>query len=339
MTDMRTAFAAEASELLDEDPLTAIVLAEISADLFAKAAARHPDRVLNVGIREQLMVSVGGGLALAGLRPIVHTYAPFLVERAFEQVKLDLGHQGGHAVLVSIGASYDAARAGRTHQAPEDVALIDSVPGFSVIVPGHPAEVRGLLREAVNGLGSGPGGGSAYLRLSAERNREARPLSASLQMVRPGRRAVVVAVGPMLDPVLDAPPAAGLGQARIPFGPFLALACLELIFAHDWIDAWNAHDLERILSHYEDEALLTSPVALKLLNGDGTVRGKAALRAYFLRGLEAYPNLRFDLVDTLWGTETIVVFYINNVRGNKTAEVMQISPEGMIRRVWANYDQ
>ncbi|HJY04101.1 MAG TPA: transketolase [Streptosporangiaceae bacterium] len=201
---MRTVFASAASSVLEEDPLAAVVLAEISADLFAKAAARHPERVLNVGIREQLMVSVGGGLALAGLRPIVHTYAPFLVERAFEQVKLDLGHQGGHAVLVSIGASYDAARAGRTHQAPEDVALIDSVPGFSVIVPGHPAEVRGLLREAVNGLGSGPGGGSAYLRLSAERNREARPLSASLQMVRPGRRAVVVAVGPMLDPVLDA---------------------------------------------------------------------------------------------------------------------------------------
>ena len=92
------------------------------------------------------MVSVSGGLALAGMRPIVHSYAPFLVERAFEQVKLDLAHQGGHAVLVSIGASYDAARSGRTHQAPGDVALIDSVPGFSVVVPGHPAEVRGLLR-------------------------------------------------------------------------------------------------------------------------------------------------------------------------------------------------
>ncbi len=212
MTDMRTAFAAEAGELLDEDPLTAVVLAEISADLFAKAAARHPDRVLNVGIREQLMVSVAGGLALAGMRPIVHSYAPFLVERAFEQVKLDLAHQGGHAVLVSIGASYDAARSGRTHQAPEDVALVDSVPGFSVLVPGHPAEVRGLLRGAVDGLGSGPGGapgdgpggGSAYLRLSTESNREARPLSPGLQVVRSGRRAVVVAVGPMLDPVLDA---------------------------------------------------------------------------------------------------------------------------------------
>jgi transketolase len=66
MTDMRTVFAAEASELLEEDPLTAVVLAEISADLFGKAAARHPDRVLNVGIREQLMVSVGGGLAGGG---------------------------------------------------------------------------------------------------------------------------------------------------------------------------------------------------------------------------------------------------------------------------------
>ena len=200
MTDMRTAFTEEASALLDEDPLAAVVLAEISADLFAKAAARYPDRVLNVGIREQLMVSVGGGLALAGMRPIMHTYAPFLVERAFEQVKLDLAHQDAHAVLVSIGASYDAARSGRTHQAPEDVALLDSVPGFSVVVPGHPSEVRGLLRGAMGGLDSG----SAYLRLSTESNREAQPLWPGLQVVRSGRRAVVVAVGPMLDPVLDA---------------------------------------------------------------------------------------------------------------------------------------
>jgi transketolase len=200
MSDMRTVFAATASSLLDEDPLAAVVLAEISADLFAKAAARHPGRVLNVGIREQLMVSVGGGLALAGLRPIVHTYAPFLVERAFEQVKLDLAHQGVRAVLVSIGASYDAARAGRTHQAPEDVALLDTVPGFSVVVPGHPDEVPDLLREAVGVLDSR----STYLRLSSEANRSALPLWPGLQVVRSGREAVVVAVGPMLSPVLDA---------------------------------------------------------------------------------------------------------------------------------------
>ena len=110
-------------------------------------------------------------------------------------------------------------------------------------------------------------------------------------------------------------------------------------FAQDWVDAWNSHDLERILTHYDDEVLLISPIALKLLGGDGTVRGKAALREYFRRGLEAFPVLRFDLIDALWGTETIVVYYLNNVRGNKTAEVMLVNPAGKIRRVWANYDQ
>jgi hypothetical protein len=110
-------------------------------------------------------------------------------------------------------------------------------------------------------------------------------------------------------------------------------------FAQDWIDAWNSHDLERILTHYDDEVLLTSPVALRLLNGDGTVRGKAALRDYFLRGIQAYPNLRFDLIDALWGTETIVIYYVNNVRGSKTAEVMLLNSAGKIQRVWANYDQ
>jgi transketolase len=207
VTDMRTAFAETASALVEEDPRAAVVLAEISADLFAKAAARHPDRVLNMGIREQLMVSVGGGLALAGMRPILHTYAPFLVERAFEQVKLDLAHQGVHAVLASIGASWDAARAGRTHQAPEDVALIDTVPGLSVQVPGHPHEVPSLLRSAYARLdagGPGAGAGSTYLRLSAEANREELPVSPGLQVVRPGHQAVVVAVGPMLSPVLSA---------------------------------------------------------------------------------------------------------------------------------------
>jgi hypothetical protein len=110
-------------------------------------------------------------------------------------------------------------------------------------------------------------------------------------------------------------------------------------FAQDWVNAWNNHDLERILAHYDDEVLLVSPVALKLLSGDGKVRGKAALREYFLRGIQAFPDLRFNLIETLWGTETIVVYYINNVRGSKTAEVMLLNPAGKIRRVWANYDQ
>ena len=110
-------------------------------------------------------------------------------------------------------------------------------------------------------------------------------------------------------------------------------------FAAEWVAAWNSHDLDVILTHYAEDVELRSPVAQRLLQGDGTVRGKAALREYFELGLKAYPHLRFDLVETLWGIETIVISYVNNVRGSKTAEVMLINEAGKIRGVWANYDQ
>lgn len=110
-------------------------------------------------------------------------------------------------------------------------------------------------------------------------------------------------------------------------------------FAHEWASAWNTHDLERILAHYDEQVILTSPVALRLLSGDGTVRGKPALRDYFAKGLQAFPSLRFNLAEVFWGTETIVLSYLNNVRGNKTAEVMLMNSAGRICRVWANYDQ
>ncbi|MBE1573304.1 transketolase family protein [Amycolatopsis roodepoortensis] len=195
--NMRETFLEAAADALDTDPNVAVVLADISAAQLAFAARKHPDRVLNVGIREQLMMSTAGGLALAGMRPIVHTFSSFLVERAFEQIKLDLGHQDVGAVLVSSGASYDMPTAGRTHQAPGDVALIDTLPGWTVHVPGHPEEARRLLLESI------PGGGRVYLRLSAQENAKAH-LGAGLQTLREGGRGVVVAVGPMLDRTLEA---------------------------------------------------------------------------------------------------------------------------------------
>jgi len=110
-------------------------------------------------------------------------------------------------------------------------------------------------------------------------------------------------------------------------------------FAQQWIAAWNSHDLDRILTLYDDEVALSSPVALQRLGGDGTLRGKSALRDYFSGGLKALADLRFDLIEVLWGTESIVLLYRNNHRGTKTAEVMLLNPAGKVIRVWANYDQ
>ena len=195
---MRTRFTDVSARLLDEDPRVAVVLAAISADRFTAAARRHADRVVDVGIREQLLVSVAGGMASTGMRPVVHTIATFLVSRAYEQVKLDLGHQGFGAVLVSTGASYDYADSGRTHQAPEDVALLDTLQDWTVHVPGHADELELLLRQAVTGTGN------VYLRMSGQTNRRAQPVGAGFTVVRRGGGPVVVAVGPMLDPVLGA---------------------------------------------------------------------------------------------------------------------------------------
>ena len=200
MDTMRERFSAVTTELLDADPRLAVVLAVISGDRFKDAARAHPDRVIDVGIREQLLVGAAGGLALAGLRPIVHTFASFLVERPFEQVKLDLGHQGVGAVLVSAGASYDIAAGGRTHQAPGDVALLDTLDGWTVHVPGHPDEAEALLRHA-----AADGDSRVYVRLSDQANTAARPVSPGrFEVLREGRDGVVLAVGPMLDAVLEA---------------------------------------------------------------------------------------------------------------------------------------
>jgi ketosteroid isomerase-like protein len=108
--------------------------------------------------------------------------------------------------------------------------------------------------------------------------------------------------------------------------------------ANDWVAAWNAHDLERIMSHYEDAVELTSPVAAQLLNTvGGKVLGKANLRAYFQRGLEAYPELQFHLEDVLWGINSVVLYYTNQ-KGARSAEFMELSSSGKVARVVAHYN-
>jgi predicted ester cyclase len=108
-------------------------------------------------------------------------------------------------------------------------------------------------------------------------------------------------------------------------------------FAQEWVTAWNTHDLDQIMSHYDEEVELISPVAAQLLNqSDGKVAGKANLRAYFQKGLAAYPSLHFELKDVLWGVGSVVLYYANQ-RGTHTGEYMEISPHGKVSRVVANY--
>jgi ketosteroid isomerase-like protein len=109
-------------------------------------------------------------------------------------------------------------------------------------------------------------------------------------------------------------------------------------FGRDWVLAWNSHDLDTILAHYGADVVLTSPVAARLLgDASGTVRGREALRSYFQRALEVYPNLAFELMDVMWGISSVVVYYVNH-KGTRTGEFMEFDAQGKITRVVANYN-
>jgi transketolase len=199
MDTMRERFERVTSELLDSNPRLAVVTADIGASAFEPARQRHQDRVINLGIREQLLIGVTSGLALTGLRPVAHTFAPFLIERPFEQIKLDIVHQGVGAVLVSAGGSFDYPYYGRTHMAPGDVALLDTLPGWTVHVPGHPDEAEVLLRDAI--AATGP----VYVRLSLPANASPVPVRpGEFTVLRTGEAGTVIAVGPVADAVLAA---------------------------------------------------------------------------------------------------------------------------------------
>lgn len=195
----REQFAATSTALLDGRDDLAVVYAEISGQHLEEAAARHPSRVINVGIREQLLVSVAGGLALGYVRPIVHTFSPFLIERAFEQIKLDLGHQGVGAVLVGSGGAFDMAAEGRTHQSTGDVALTSSIPGMRVHAPASAAEVDATIRAAAADVGL------HYVRISEQVSHQGIPADGAVHLLRQGRSPLtLLALGPMRDAALQA---------------------------------------------------------------------------------------------------------------------------------------
>lgn len=248
----RTQFARTAGDLVETDPSVALVYAEISGQFFGEVEARHPDGVINVGIREQLLVNVGAGLALTGMRPIVHTFGSFLVERAFEQVKLGFGHQDVGGVLVGSGGSFDNASAGRTHQVPGDVALMDTLPAVHIHAPSTVAEVDTILRRSVAGAGL------HYLRVVGQTN-SASYTDPGIHVVRRGAGPTVIALGPVLDAALAA--TEGLDATVLyahtvrPFdgrGLRAVLATPDVVLVEPWLAGTSAHvvgDALRDLPH------------------------------------------------------------------------------------------
>ena len=108
-------------------------------------------------------------------------------------------------------------------------------------------------------------------------------------------------------------------------------------FAQEWIAAWNAHDLDKILSHYEDDFEMSSPAIIKLTGElSGRLQGKKTVGEYWAGALKKYPDLKFNLRHMLLGANSVNLSY-DGVLG-LSSEVFQFSASGKVSRASAHYD-
>jgi ketosteroid isomerase-like protein len=103
-------------------------------------------------------------------------------------------------------------------------------------------------------------------------------------------------------------------------------------FAASWVRAWNMHNLDGVLSHFADDAVFTSPVAVQLLpETNGVLKGKEAIRSYWTIGLERIPDLHFKIENVFNSVETVVINYRNHT-GGLVNEVLHLNEAGLVDR-------
>jgi transketolase len=196
---MRKEFAAVMERELSQNPSSVLLLGDIGVFGHRESFKKFPNRVFNIGILEQSMVSLAAGMAIGGLTPTIHTIAPFLIERAFEQIKIDFGYQSLGGNIVTVGASLDYAALGATHHCPGDIGMMLSIPGAEIYVPGTAREFsdqydRSCRNEKIS-----------YFRLSEKSNKQSvKTTFQNGSIIKEGKELTVIAIGPMLDEVIEA---------------------------------------------------------------------------------------------------------------------------------------
>lgn len=153
MKKLRQQFAETMLELGTQDPRLVVLVGDISHGILQPFAKECPDRYYNIGICEPSIVNMAAGLNKVGLIPVVHTIAPFITERAYEQIKLDFGYQMLSTNIVSVGGAFDYTQLGCSHHCYTDVSLICHLKRGVVVLPGSPIEFSKLFKETyANGL-------------------------------------------------------------------------------------------------------------------------------------------------------------------------------------------
>jgi transketolase len=187
-------------DLASSDDRIVLLFGDVSVYLFQEFKERHPERFYNVGICENAIVSMAAGLAAEGFIPFVHSIAPFVTERSYEQIKLDMCYNRFGGNIVSCGATFDYAWDGSTHHAYTDLAILRLLPHMEVLQPGSRKELDILLRSQYGN------GKATYFRLSDHPHDIDIPIEFGKGVVIRdcGSKLTVMTAGPLLGNVLEA---------------------------------------------------------------------------------------------------------------------------------------
>jgi len=144
---IRLEFAETVYQVGKKDKKLAVIVGDISHGILKKFRENSPEKYFNIGICEPSMVSFSSGLSKAGLIPVVHTIAPFLIERCVEQIKIDFGYNNLNGNFVSVGSSFDYSKLGCTHHNYSDFSIIKNIPNTQIFYPSGLNEFNHLFRQ------------------------------------------------------------------------------------------------------------------------------------------------------------------------------------------------
>lgn len=198
---MRNHFKDIVIKLAEKDKRVILLLGDISVFLLKEFADRFPNQFYNAGICENTLISMAAGLSSQGFHPFVHTIAPFITERSYEQVKLDMCYNGFGGNIVSCGGSFDYAWDGATHHCYTDLELMRMLPGMEVMQPGNKKELGALMEsQYANGKPS-------YFRIPADEHKLDLPVEfgkANVIVHKDSAGLTIATAGPILQNVYEA---------------------------------------------------------------------------------------------------------------------------------------
>jgi len=201
---LREAYGKTLAELGKEKPAIVVLDADLSQSTMTRFFAREfPSRFFDCGIAEQNMVGIAAGLAASGKIPFASTFAVFAPGRCFDQIRMSIAQPKLNVKLVATHGGISVGEDGTSHQSIEDLALICSLPGFTVIVPADAIETAQAVRTAATNYGP------FYIRLCRSKMPLVYPDDYQFNLgkavvMRPGKDATIIAIGILVTAALEA---------------------------------------------------------------------------------------------------------------------------------------